>query len=198
MANPILKARAASFVDEDGAEVQYTTGPLPDDVPAEHLDALREQGAIAEADEPTALDVTAAADAAGRPALDSVMHVDPDPAEAVEPGQHETSELYAGAESGTPSGSSSGSGPSADLPDDAPDAAQADVGELAAYIDAESLNAAQTVSLAEGDPALAAKVLEAERVAHGDDARSTVERPLSKLAAKAEGGDTGGDTPPAG
>lgn len=201
MAAPILKARAASFVDDDGVERMYTTGPLPDDTPKAHLDALREQGAIAEGDEPTALDVTNAGPV-GPADADAPGHVDPDPDLPAPPSDptHETSELYAGAETGQPPGntdqpaavssssSTSRSEPSADLPDDAPDASQEDVGTLAKYIDEQSLNAPQTVALAEGDPELAAKVIEAEQAAHGGDARVTVTRPLDKLAAKGTGG----------
>jgi len=206
----ILKARHASFRTDDG-EVTYNTGPLPDDTPQEHLKLMRDAGMLAEGDEPTAQSVTGAADdvnagPAPRPDLDAPGHVDPDPPAPDVPAQTTTeqpvSELYAGSETGVPPGAeggSSSSGPSADLPDDAPDASQASVSELAQYIDSESLNAPQTVSLAEGDPDLAAKVLEAERTAQGGDARATVEKPLSRLAAKSSSGDTesGGDTPPA-
>jgi hypothetical protein len=66
-------------------------------------------------------------------------------------------------------------------PADVPDAATVDVAELAAYIEAESPNVSATVDLAQGDPVLAAKVLEAERSATGGDPRKGVEDALSKL-----------------
>jgi hypothetical protein len=181
----VLKARAASFVDDDGAEVLYTTGPLPDDAPKAHIDALREQGALAEADEPTALDVTNAGPV-GPAALDAPGSVDPDPDLPAPPGDpsQPTSELSAGAESGTPPGAESG-GSTADrstLADDAPDAETADVATLAEYIDSADLNASQTVALAGGTPEGARKVMEAEQTAAGGDGRKTVMEPLGKVA----------------
>lgn len=52
--------------------------------------------------------------------------------------------------------------------------------QLAQHITDEKLNASDTVDLAGGDPALAAKVLEAEGIAQGGDPRATVEGPLQK------------------
>lgn len=69
---------------------------------------------------------------------------------------------------------------------DAPDVGEASVAELASWIEAESPNAADTVALAEGDPARAAKVLEAEQSATGGDPRKTVEGPLQKIIDDAE------------
>jgi hypothetical protein len=71
---------------------------------------------------------------------------------------------------------------------DAPDVASSSVAELSAWISEESPNGSDTVALAEGDPELAAKVLEAERAATGGDPRKGVERKLTALA-----GTSGGD-----
>jgi hypothetical protein len=68
------------------------------------------------------------------------------------------------------------------VPEGAPDPATADVAELAAFIDSNDLNAAQTVALAGGTSEGAAKVLEAEREASGGDGRKTVVEPLTRLA----------------
>jgi hypothetical protein len=65
---------------------------------------------------------------------------------------------------------------------EAPDAAIADVGEIAAHIEAESPNTDDTVALAKGDPTLAPKVLEAESIATGGDPRKGVKDALTKLA----------------
>lgn len=62
------------------------------------------------------------------------------------------------------------------------DVAEAGPGQIADHIRDEKLNASDTVALAGDDPALAAKVLEAEQLAHGGDARSTVVGPLEKIA----------------
>jgi len=66
-------------------------------------------------------------------------------------------------------------------PAEPPDAAIAEVGEISAFIEAEQPNAADTVALAKGDPALAVKVLEAEKTATGGDPRKSVEGPLQKI-----------------
>ena len=71
--------------------------------------------------------------------------------------------------------------PAPGLPADAPDPSSATAGELAAFIDANDLNATQTVALAGGTASGAAKVLEAEQIAHGGDARTTVIRQMSRL-----------------
>jgi hypothetical protein len=60
-------------------------------------------------------------------------------------------------------------------------AADLDVEGLAGHLKAEKLNAADTVAIAGDDPALARKVLEAERSAQGGDPRATVEGPLQKI-----------------
>jgi hypothetical protein len=60
-------------------------------------------------------------------------------------------------------------------------AASDSVEALAARIDEEKLTASETVDLAGDDPALAAQVLEAERLAQGGDPRATVEKPLQKI-----------------
>lgn len=62
---------------------------------------------------------------------------------------------------------------------DAPDVA--DTAALSQFILEQKLNAADTVALAEGDPDRAVFVLEAEKAAHGQDPRATVEKPLNKL-----------------
>jgi hypothetical protein len=181
-----VKVRSITERVGEGDDAQVVTASYGEEVPegisGDRLKALRDLGAIASSGD-DASDAPAPG-VADRSALDATgTGVNPE----------------GGAEGVTGPGDSGGSssGPSAELPDDAPDAAQADVGELSRYIDSESLNAAQTVALAEGDPELAAKVLEAERAAQGGDARATVERPLSKLAAKAGGGDTPPAEPPA-
>lgn len=72
-----------------------------------------------------------------------------------------------------------------DVRADAPDPASADVGEIAAFITSEKLNADETVALAGDDPQHAQKVLEAERIAaseKGGDPRATVESRLQKIA----------------
>lgn len=78
--------------------------------------------------------------------------------------------------------------PAPGLPADAPDPSSASAGEIAAYIDSHDLNATQTVALAGGTAAGAARVLEAEQIAHGGDARTTVIRALQRLI---DGGETG-------
>lgn len=64
---------------------------------------------------------------------------------------------------------------------DAPDIAEAPVAEIAAWISAESPNIGDTVVLAENDPALASKLLEAEQSATGGDPRKGVEDGLQKI-----------------
>jgi hypothetical protein len=71
---------------------------------------------------------------------------------------------------------------------DAPDVRAIEVGGLAEWIKSERPNGDDTVALAEGDAELAAKVLEAERVATGNDPRKGVERKLTALA-DTSGGD---------
>lgn len=155
---------------------------LPDGIPSERVQELKASGAIADSDAPAALRTATAAlaplDATGRGA-------NPDGGtEGVQP----------------PDGEGQDADTSSDrLPDDAPNVADASVGELAAYIDSENLNAASTVALAQGSPELAPKVLEAERASSGGDGRSTVVRPLERLAADqgpvtpTNGDDEGGD-----
>jgi hypothetical protein len=65
---------------------------------------------------------------------------------------------------------------------DAPDVAVASPAEIAAWITEAKPNAADTVALAEGDPAQAAKVLEAEHIATGGDPRGSVAKPLGQIA----------------
>lgn len=69
----------------------------------------------------------------------------------------------------------------------APDPLTATTEDLAAYIEAQDLNAADTVALAQGDPGRAQAVLEAEQLAQGGDGRKTVAEPLSKLAGQGGG-----------
>lgn len=61
------------------------------------------------------------------------------------------------------------------------DVAEAGPAQIADHITTSKLKASDTVALAGEDPGLAARVLEAERLAHGSDARSTVEGPLQKI-----------------
>lgn len=64
-----------------------------------------------------------------------------------------------------------------------PEVGSASVEDLAKYITAARLTGPQTVELAADDPVLAAKVLEAEDLAHGGDGRGNVKEPLAKIAA---------------
>lgn len=66
---------------------------------------------------------------------------------------------------------------------DAPDVRTAAVGDLAQWITDEKATVDETVALAEGDKALAEKVLEAESIATGGDGRKGV---VSKLSAITE------------
>lgn len=69
---------------------------------------------------------------------------------------------------------------------DAPDVS--DTAALSQFILEQKLNAADTVALADGDPEKATFVLEAEKAAHGQDPRATVEKPLQKLIDDEEAG----------
>lgn len=61
------------------------------------------------------------------------------------------------------------------------DVAGSSVEDIAAYLEAEKPNAAETVALAGDDPELAQKVLDAEKAAQGGDPRVTVQEPLQKI-----------------
>lgn len=77
-----------------------------------------------------------------------------------------------------------GEPPVKDDPEPSIDVAAATVEDIARFIDANDLNAGPTVALAGGDPGLAAKVLQAEKLSAGGDGRSTVVKPLEALAAE--------------
>lgn len=147
----------------DGQTYELHQGPIPDDVPKAVVDKLRADGALESSEVQSQAAATLEAFEANPPRPDptAVAHVDPDP--------------------GSPA-ASSGDG---ELPADAPDVASTEVADLANYIDSakegRGLNASETVALAKSNPELAAKVLEAEQVAHGGDGRSTVVGPLEKL-----------------
>lgn len=76
-----------------------------------------------------------------------------------------------------------GGGEAAVVNVDAPDVASSSVGLLAEWIKDKKPNADDTVALAESDPALAQKMLEAETVATDGSPRQTVVDRLNKLAA---------------
>lgn len=174
-----LRIRSATIV-HDGTTYRLTEGPIPDDTPKAVVDQLRDvPGALGPAispDEPLGVGTLGhdafEGNAAPRPAPTSVAtgfpEGAPDPDGSNQPG----------ADSSAEGGGSGGS--SSELPGDAPDAATADVAELAAYIDANNLNAAQTVALAGGTPEGAAKVIEAEQTSSGGDGRTTVVGPLER------------------
>lgn len=67
-------------------------------------------------------------------------------------------------------------------PDVGFDAASASVEQIADYIESENLTAPETVALAQDDPALADKVLAAEKSARGGDQRATVVSGLEKIS----------------
>jgi hypothetical protein len=73
------------------------------------------------------------------------------------------------------------------------DARGRDLTEVAAWIEAAKPNAQQTVAAARDDAAAAETVLEAERLTHGGDPRSTVEGPLQRIIeSEGQGGDEEG------
>lgn len=76
---------------------------------------------------------------------------------------------------GTPASTSDGTLVRSDAPD------VEDTAALAEFIKSERLTAPETVALAEDDPERAQYVLDAERAAHGQDPRATVEKPLQKI-----------------
>jgi hypothetical protein len=152
-----LKIRAAT-VSHDGKTYEFVAGPVPDDTPAAVIAQLRDEGSLAASEE----------EAAGVGVLGAP--VDP-------------TSVASGGKVGEPDPDLPENSGGDQLPDDAPDIDTADVATIAQYIDAHNLNASQTVALAGGTAAGAAKVLEAERVSSGGDGRSTVVKPLSKLAA---------------
>lgn len=157
----VLKIRSATL-RVDGELYEFSRGPLPKGTPKAVVDVLRRRGALAEPGETVAaftpggdLTATPTGGAEGAPAT----------------------------EAGIPEADRSGAAAAPPSVPDAPDVAATDVATLAAFIDSAKLNATATVALAGDSPELAAKVLEAEKVASGGDPRSTVEKPLRKLAA---------------
>lgn len=169
MSDLVVKVRAITEAADDGRLITATYGqPVPQAIPSARRQALRELGAIGPSGERQPGDEPLAPVTPDRANLDAT-------ARGVDPaGGTEGVRGVGGTESGT------------GLPAGAPDARAADAGELAAYIDSADLNAAQTVSLAQGDPALAPKVIEAEQVSAGGDGRKTVIGPLEKLRDSAE------------
>jgi hypothetical protein len=178
-----VRIRAATVV-HDGETYDFTEGPIPEDTPDAVVKALEEQGALGKPIDPreplgvgTLGHDAFEGDRAPRPAPTSVAtgfpEGDADPDSASQLGASE--------------GGGGSSGPTSELPADAPNAETADVAELAAYIDAQNLNAAQTVALAGGTPEGARKVIEAERTASGGDGRTTVVQPLTKTAESGAG-----------
>lgn len=167
----------------EGETYTFRKGPIPDDTPKAVVDALREQGALESSD-------TVSQEAATTEAFNDRP-----------PRPHPTAIAKGGAEGEPASGSPDAVEPPNLTPTDdggggapanAPDVESTSVADLAKFIDSESPNATQTVALAGDSPELAAKVLEAENLAHGGDGRKTVTVPLSKLADS--GDDSGGSS----
>ncbi|MCA1571710.1 MAG: hypothetical protein LC798_15630 [Chloroflexi bacterium] len=142
-----LRGIAATILHEDRTYEFTQRGGVPDDTPAEVIEALRSMDALLEDEEQMQGEL-----------LGEVGEADP----ALSDGGSKQS--------------------TSELPEGAPDVSTASAAELAAFIDSENLNAAQTVALAGGTPDGARKVLEAESLAQGGDSRKTVDGQLSKLA----------------
>lgn len=175
-----LRHRAATVVGDDGERYDLREGRLPDDLPSDVVAKLKAiPGAIGDPIDPTeALGSGTLGDAAE----DVMAGVRPAPTSVASGFPEGAADPDGGNQPGAEGDSGGSGGSSSELPDDAPDPATADVGELAQYIDANNLNAAQTVALAGDTPEGASKVLEAERTASGGDGRSTVVKPLTAKA----------------
>lgn len=163
-----LKVRAYTYKDpKSGRMVRLTRGLLPDDVPAPVVKHLRELGALGE---PTIDVMERLADAA-----DPLSVASGGAEGAVAPEPPAMPEFLGGTEGGGQ--------PPEDPLEGAPDVASVSVADLAAFIAERDLNVGETVSLAGGDPALAGKVLEADKIASGGEGRKTVREPLEQLTA---------------
>lgn len=179
-----------------GAEVPKSGA---DALPAARIKALRELGAIGPSRSVADLEAEAAATAPPQPPSPAPIPTRAEPGSPIGPPALDavaTAPRPGGdgdwaADSPPAPGPDGGSTPATSGSTDTPgpgtfDVASADVAAIAKAIDSQNLNAGQTVALAQGDPNLAAKVLEAERTASGGDGRSTVVKPLKRLAADAE------------
>lgn len=157
----IVKVRSIEERVGSGDDARFVTAnygePVPSELDSDAVARLQDMGAIGEPD-------------------------DADPAPAQTPAR---ADLDATARGVNPDGGTEGvtgeGGSTSGLPADAPDARDASATELAEFIDSADLNAAQTVALAQDDPDLAPKVIEAEQVSAGGDGRKTVVSRLERL-----------------